>query len=82
MYLHAFFPVVLTPTSPPTLENTLKEQLKAASAANAPLDTVPMYDNNPCTITPFLHQFGAFSIHGGKDPLKCLQSVASMMSIM
>ena len=32
-------------------------------------------------IAPFLHRFGAFSIHGGKDALKFLRSIASVMSI-
>ena len=79
-HLHEFFPVILTPTSPP-LDTTFKELLKAASASNAPPGTVPAYDNDPQAIAPFLHRFGAFSIHGGKDPLKYLQSIAPMMSI-
>lgn len=32
-------------------------------------------------IAPFLHRFGAFSIHGGKDALKFLRSIASVMFI-
>jgi hypothetical protein len=80
-HLHLFFPVIIPPTLPPTPSDTLKEQLKAASAANAPAHTIPMYDNDPRAIAPFLHRFGAFSIHGGKDPLKYLQRIALMMSI-
>ena len=71
-HLHPFFPVTLAPTSPPAPVNALKEQLKAASAANAPPETVLTYDNDPWAIAPFLHQFRAISIHGGKDPLKYL----------